>query len=181
MFRFRFLFAVVIIAAVLACSRKAHPIQETSSPPNLGVVATAPSPTIETPPAERNLSSYAFGGRFLKTDSCSESPRCQRSLRGARNFVWNHWHDKERAYIIVTCAYADAGRNAHIFIEPDNTGAWRVVWRWEDLYGWWGTQPDVPEIRSIQQKRADETDIDLSPGTRYLVLLDASGNEVGTL
>jgi hypothetical protein len=34
---------------------------------------------------------------------------------------------------------------------------------------------------SIEQKRATETDIDWSVGTRYLVFLDASGNEVERL
>jgi len=34
---------------------------------------------------------------------------------------------------------------------------------------------------SIEQKRATETDIDRSVGTRYLVFLDASGNEVERL
>jgi hypothetical protein len=75
-----------------------------------------------------------------------------------------------------------------MFIEPDDAGAWRVVWRWENLYCASCGGRDTPgtiyqsgEIRSVEQKRVTETDIDLPVGTRYLVFLDTHGDEVERL
>jgi hypothetical protein len=123
-----------------------------------------------------------------KTPFIRESRICESSLKKARDFIWNHWREKKRAYVVVTVTSVDAASNAHIFIEPDDAGAWHFVWRWESLYAASGPRPDTsdkisqsPDIRSVEQKRAVETDIDLRPGTRYLIFLDAYGNEVERL
>jgi hypothetical protein len=89
--------------------------------------------------------------------------------------------------LIVKLASVDAASNAHIFIEPDANGNWHIVWRWEGIYAASvpnfvaGELSDDADIRSIDQRRADDSDIDLRPGTRYLVFLDASGDEVERL
>ena len=117
-----------------------------------------------------------------------ESRRCQSSLRKARDFIWQHWLEKKRGYLVVTITSPDAASDVHMFIEPNDAGAWRVVWRWENLYcvscprpHTSGTIHQSAEMRSIDQKRATETDIDWPVGTRYLVFLDTYGNEVERL
>ena len=81
-----------------------------------------------------------------------------------------------------------AGTDVHIFVEPDDDNVWRVVWRWENLYCASCPKPDTsgaiyqsPEMRSIEQKRAGETDVDVPLGTKYLVFRDAHGDEVERL
>ena len=77
--------------------------------------------------------------------------------------------------------------NAHIFIEPDERGIWRIVWREELVYA--ASVPNatprsvgqLTDIRSINRKRATETDIDFRLGTPYLVFLDQTGTEVESL
>jgi hypothetical protein len=108
-------------------------------------------------------------------------------LRQARDFIWNHWREKKRGYVVVTMTSPDSASNVHIFIEPEIGGAWRVVWRSELLYCAC-PEPHTPgeiyesaEVRSVEQKRATETDIDWPAGTRYLVFLDTYGNEVERL
>ena len=151
-----------------------------------------PTPVVLTerqrPTAGRNLSNYDFGGRLgCTTPFVRDSPRCESSLRKARNFILGHWRDKTRAYIIVKLASVDAASNAHIFIEPDANGAWHVVWRWEGIYAASvptfvaGEISDDADIRSVQSRRVLKDDIDLRPGTRYLLFLDNDGNEVERL
>ena len=187
MFRPAFLILVLLVVSVGSCFRRTQPTQLTHSTPNDRVTPT-PSPTKETAIADRSLSGYESGGHLgCKTPLIRESRRCQSSLRQARDFIWKHWREKKRGYVVVTMTSPDSASDVHIFIEPDIGGAWRVVWRSELLYCAC-PEPHTPgeiyesaEMRSIEQKRAGETDIDWPVGTRYLVFLDASGNEVERL
>lgn len=187
MFRPTFLILILLVVPLCSCSSATQPTQLTYSTPHVPVTPT-PSPAKETATADRNLSVYEFGGHLgCKTPLLRESPRCQSSLRKARGFIWNHWREKKRGYLVVTITSPDASSDVHMFIEPDDAGAWRVVWRWENLYcascprDTSGTIYQSDEMRSIEQKRATETDIDWPVGTRYLVFLDTYGNEVERL
>lgn len=187
MFRPAFLLTILLIVSIVSCSRTSQPTQLAYSTLD-SRVTPAPSPPKETPTADRNLSAYAFGGHLgCRTPFIRESPRCQTSLRKARNFIWNQWRDKKRGYVVVTITSPDAASDVHMFIEPDDAGGWRVVWRWESIYGVSGPPDSAgsiylsPEMRSVEQKRATETDIDWPAGSRYLVFLDAYGNEVERL
>ena len=188
MFRPALLIPILFVVSANSCSHTTQPTQLTYSTPNTGVTPT-PSPAKETPTADRNLSAYAFGGHLgCKTPLIRESSRCQSSLRQARDFIWNHWRDKKNGYLVVTMTSPDAASDVHIFIEPDDAGTWHVLWRSENLYCASCPRPDTPgtiyqspELRSIEQKRAGGTDINWPVGTRYLVFLDASGNEVERL
>lgn len=95
----------ITVASVLSCNR-------------------APSRTIADKPktvtSGRDLSAYDLGGSqgcgiVLKT----ELPKYNASLKNARDFIWNHWTDRRRGYVIVTMASDDAESDAHIFIELD--------------------------------------------------------------
>ena len=187
MFRPAVLILVLLVVPVCSCSSATQPTQLTYSTPNVPVTPT-PSPTKETPTADRNISVYEFGGPLgCKTPLLRESPRCQSSLRKARDFIWNHWREKKRGYVVVTITSPDASSYVHMFIEPDDAGTWRVLWRWENIYcvscprDTPGTMYQSAEMRSIEQRRATEIDIDWPVGTPYLVFLDAYGNEVERL
>lgn len=188
MFRPTFLIRILLVVSVCSCSSRTQPTRLTDSTPKVPVTPT-PSPTKETPTADRNLSAYEFGGHLgCKTPFLRESPRCQSSLRKARGFIWKHWSEKKRGYLVVTITSPDASSDVHMFIEPDDAGSWRVVWRWENIYcascprpHSSGTIYQSADMRSIEQKPATETDIDWPVGTRYLVFLDTYGNEVERL
>src|SRR5437899_6917316 len=120
MYRPAFLLPILVIVSVVSCSRTAQPTQLAYSPLDGRVIPT-PSPPKETPTENRDLSAYSFGGHLgCKTPLIRESRRCQSSLRNARDFIWNHWRDKKRGYLVVTTTSADAASDVHIFIEPDD-------------------------------------------------------------
>jgi hypothetical protein len=181
------IFVFLLLAPLAACSRTGQSTRQTSSTP-VAAVSPTPSPTKEKPIADRNVSDYAFGGhRGCKTPFSRQSPSCQPSYRTARDFIWNHWREKKRAYIVVRITSPDSASDVHIFVEPDDSNVWRIVWRWENLYCV-SCHPDIPgeiyqspEMRSIKQIRAGETDVDMPLGTRYLIFRDASGSEVERL
>src|SRR5439155_247615 len=127
----RLVLIVFIGAAVSACH---HSASQTSNQP-------------KTVTGGRVLSLYDFGGRegcgiVLKT----EIPKCDASLQTARDFIWNHWANRKRGYVIVKRASVDAESDAHIFIEPDKTGTWHVVWTWARIFGNTGTRDVAGDI-----------------------------------
>jgi hypothetical protein len=64
----------------------------------------------------------------------------------ARMFLWQHWHDREQGYLILTLSSVDATSTSHIFIEQDKTGRWRVSWR---IVRHMGQVNDMPTYYSI--------------------------------
>jgi len=153
---------------------------------------TTDQPKKQSPPkkpttvtAGRDLSGYDFGGRqgcgiVLKT----ELPKCEASMKVARDFIWSHWTDRQRGYVIVKMASDDAQSDAHIFIEPDETGAWHIAWNWQRIFAFAagrdvsGDIDAMPDIRSVEQKVATDTDYRGLPGTSYLSFVGADGKEV---
>lgn len=47
----------------------------------------------------------------------------------ARMFIWKHWQDRKRAYLKLTISGIDHTDTSHIFVEPDDSGRWRIYWR----------------------------------------------------
>ncbi len=109
----------------------------------------------------RDLSFYDFGGRQCgATILISEIPLCEDARKKARDFIWGHWQEKRRGYIIIQFTYDDGRSDAHLFIEPDESGNWHVVWRRKSLpVGYLGEIEQFPDIRSIEQSRAGNDDI----------------------
>jgi len=74
-------------------------------------------------------------GRYERLDLADPEPRTvgdplrDSVLAQARNFLWLNWHERKRAYLTLTLSSVDATSTAHVFIEPDETGRWRVYWR----------------------------------------------------
>ena len=133
----------------------------------------------------RDLSGYDFGGRqgcgiVLKI----ELPKCEASMKMARDFIWRHWTDRRRGYVIVKMASPDAQSDAHIFIEPDEAGVWHIAWNWQRIFGFAGGRDvsgdidAMTDIRSVEQKLATDTDYRALPGTLYLSFIGRDGKEV---
>jgi len=47
----------------------------------------------------------------------------------ARRFVAEHWRIHKRGYLIFTRSSVDHTGTSHLFIEPNDSGRWRVYWR----------------------------------------------------
>lgn len=137
---------------------------------------------------DRDLSLYDFGGR----QGCgivrlSEVSRCKSSIRNARAFIWKHWQEKKRGYVIVKMASVDAESDSHIFIEPNENGIWHIVWKWERIFAVSmaedisGRIDQIPEIRFVERKRATNEDYEYEPGTSYLLFLGKDGEVIQSL
>lgn len=147
----------------------------------------APVPTkLEAVIENRDLSLYDFAGRQgCGNVPVSEFPRCKASIKTARAFIWQHWQEKKRGYVIVKMASDDAESDAHIFIEPDKSGAWHVVWKWERIFALSigenisGRIDDGSDIRLIERRR--ETNYEDEVETFRLLFFDKDGEETQSL
>jgi len=72
----------------------------------------------------RDLQLYDNGGRYLGGgyNQKEELPANTGSLRSAREFIWKHWQQKKRAYVVVSTRSRDSGSDAHVFVEPGDNG-----------------------------------------------------------
>jgi hypothetical protein len=50
-------------------------------------------------------------------------------LAQARSFLWEHWQNRKRAYLVLTTSSVDHTGTSHVFVEPDDSGRWRVYRR----------------------------------------------------
>lgn len=79
---------------------------------------------------KRDMTQYADGGYFDCRGWVSKD-----AFRGIcdekkiRDFLWQHWTEKKRAYVRVTYDSVDAKSTSHIFVEPNENGEWSVAWR----------------------------------------------------
>ena len=68
----------------------------------------------------------------------------------ARAFLWDHWHNQKPAYLTMTGSSVDATSTSHVFVEPDETGRWRVAWR---IVRHTGEIDDLPTYYSVEWVR----------------------------
>jgi hypothetical protein len=47
----------------------------------------------------------------------------------ARTFLWEHWRDGKRGYLVLTMTGVDHSGTSHVFVEPDDSGRWRIYSR----------------------------------------------------
>jgi hypothetical protein len=78
----------------------------------------------------RDLSIYDAGGHL----DCGHTAHRElfdrvRCIAEARSFIWEHWRLRRRGYLRLSQDGVDAHATAHIFIEPDSQGVWRIAWR----------------------------------------------------
>lgn len=55
-------------------------------------------------------------------------------LAQARSFLWEHWQNRKRAYLVFTQSSVDHTGTSHLFVEPDDSGRWRVYGRQVDRH-----------------------------------------------
>jgi hypothetical protein len=55
-------------------------------------------------------------------------------LAQARSFLWEHWRSRKRAYLVLTLSSVDHTGTSHMFVEPDDSGRWRVYRRQFDRH-----------------------------------------------
>lgn len=118
---------------------------------------------------KRSLSVYDAGGHF----NCREYAKdvnCDFSK--IRDFIWQHWQNKQRGYIRVTFDSVDAVSSSHIFIEPDKSGTWHIAWHNHVL-------TDIPEIIFLEQAKPEKTETD--GGKFILVFKNNEGDEIQRL
>ena len=70
----------------------------------------------------RDMSQY----KKENTSNCN-SHKCVQSK--VRRFIWEHWQNKESGYIENELQGIDVSITDYIFIEPDEAGKWRVIWK----------------------------------------------------
>ncbi len=142
-------------------------------------------PKTETIFQDRDLSTYDFGGQIPDCFNNFDIPSkdCQQIEKQVREFIYKHWEDKKRAYLILEC-------NAHcgeyyVFIEPNKNGDWRIIRRSEfsNFERGFSTNISNEIITSIKYKTAtdSEDDYPFEIGTKYLIFFDKEGKKDGSL
>lgn len=142
-------------------------------------------PKSETILQDRDLSVYDFGGRIDNSINNFEISAKSRELakKNARDFIFKHWQEKKRAYIILEFGGVDNFSEFHVFIEPNSKGEWKILWRKELSDFERGFLPNISneEMSSVEYKIAAKEDSRFKLGTSYLIFLDNNGEEVASL
>src|SRR5262245_18736229 len=134
----------------------------------------------------RNLAHYAqttpFDCGYCPTFHNLDNPKPEQVKAAAREFLWNHWRLKSRAYAKLTYHTVDAGATTHVFIEPDAQGRWRAVVRMIRNSGEVIDRGSAVDISWSQPAKTDSCPY-MGSGTRprVLVLRDEHGSIIETL
>lgn len=107
-------------------------------------------------------------------------------LAQARTFVWEHWQKRKRAYVMLTLSSVDSTGTSHIFVEPDDTGRWRVYQRYlsrRELVD----EPTAYSVIWVRRSAWGEPGVPVPPGqptqplTDELEFHEVCGEESGSL
>ncbi len=129
---------------------------------------------------ERDLSSFVNGGEF--TNRCFtrlEEKGCGDDRVKIRQFLYKHWKNKQRATFSYYWIGADVEGKSHFFIQPDENGKWKII-AVSEMYGLENYGMDNLEMRiydSVKYKLAKKDDYSFEAGTKYLSLIDETGEE----
>jgi hypothetical protein len=93
-----------------------------------GELIVGPTGAYSTPDIAqgRNLDSYS---RLRPLDGGLDFRKNRQAFTEAREFLWTHWNEHLNAYLVFTVHTVDATTTWHIFVEPDETDQWCLVWR----------------------------------------------------
>src|SRR5262249_8498685 len=127
----------------------------------------------------RDMSLYEDGGDHSSPcfQVSAAEPDCGESLAYARKFIWSHWHNKLRGYLRITFCRGDRCTEAHLFIEPDKNGDWRVVEYYDR-----GCDLDdarferIRDITNVMFKRATKADY-FPAGSLFLKMTGRDGDD----
>ncbi|MEP6923957.1 MAG: hypothetical protein ABI954_05810 [Pyrinomonadaceae bacterium] len=132
----------------------------------------------------RVLSDYNFGGRSADcfNNFSIKTRKCEAIRAEARSFILKHWQDKKRAYLVVEFNSVDSFSEYHIFIEPDESGEWHIVWRQiAPSTRSFAGNIEVMTTSFIKSKQTTTNTHRYRLGTSYLVFLDKNANEIASL
>jgi len=131
---------------------------------------------------DRDMRKYDNFGQqgCLSEELRKDRNRCEQSMTRTRQFVWTHWKTQKRGYVAVTRGSNENTFTTHLFIEPDDKGKWIIAECPIPLL----REPEDPEhyrlgnLVEVKWAIADEseTDLGISKGTRYLRLLNITGD-----
>ena len=129
---------------------------------------------------KRDLTLYKNGGHFdCRTWAETQQGSCD--LSKLLEFVWQHWENKQRAYIRITGDSVDAVSTSHIFIEPSQDKTWHIAWR---IVRHYGEITDIRDIKSIKKRVAAtpyDCWVDCKKDTIVLSCIDWEGKEIEVL
>lgn len=132
----------------------------------------------------RDLSRY---DKIELQDSEHRHPgQISRALAQARIFLWEHWRNQKRGYLILTMSSVDHTGTAHVFIEPDDSGRWRAYRRQVDARKLMD-EPTAYWVLWVRPNGWDKPGIPLLPGQEpdsaihKLEFRDVCGEKSGNL
>lgn len=173
---FEYRFIAILVFAI--CSLVFWNLNEKSIPSRY-LIYLQPEP--KTIFQDRDLSTYDFGGQIVDcfNNFNISAQKCHLSEKQAREFIYKHWQNKKRAYIILEC-------NNHycpeyyVFIEPDKNGNWRIIWRskFADFERGFSSNISNEEMISVVYEIAKDDSQGFVTGTKYLSFLDKEGKEI---
>src|SRR5215813_12700427 len=144
---------IVLLAVSHSCGQRNLVQSGTTTTPAKVFEKSKDELTAENIAQGRDLLKYDDGGFFdcrgwvpLKSPQCDESK--------LKTFVWQKWSEKRRGYIRVTYDSVDAISTSHIFIEPDESGKWSVIWRivrWHSIPQLSNQITNIERITSIER------------------------------
>jgi hypothetical protein len=129
------------------------------------------------PAAGRDLRLYDRGGSI---EECSwqlgrELRSCLETRENARRFIYEHWLSRKPGYIAIDFRCVDCMPVLHVFIEPGDSGRWRVVRVLEDRRFNPVPRPDAIDVR---YRAADPDEQGREQTSRVLSFIDSSGAEI---
>ena len=90
--------------------------------------------TVKDITQNREMQQYAQGGncwcRSRFTGTFGNDPDRLEGEKKVRDFIWQHWVEKKRGYIKLSCAGTDVSNTTHYFIEPNEKGEWNIIGRY---------------------------------------------------
>jgi hypothetical protein len=78
---------------------------------------------------KRDLSRYLQGGHHDCRDYFLSPQKGQCTIDELNQFILSNWSNRQLGYVRLTRNTPDAGATLHIFIEPNKTGQWTVLYR----------------------------------------------------
>lgn len=124
----------------------------------------------------RDISQYEQGGHFwcrMRPYGNEENP-----LNGeekVRNFIWQHWTEKKRGYIKISCGGVDTSSTTHYFIEPNEKGEWIIATRnlFKHALPEYDNQPIKDDVAvSVEKVESDKNKSD------WTLILKANDGEI---
>jgi hypothetical protein len=152
MCRFKYIFALTVIAGIASTAARTH----------------CP-PTHEEMAQGRDLKLYDDGGDYYEPDDAAKLPTL-------RAFIWDHWTLRKRGYVRFTPFGVDASLEYHIFIEPKKHSIRHAILRRVNMVIHHGCNiSEFPEVFALERTKSTK---DGDRGQYVLVFRDHEGKEV---